>query len=195
MKIDDFYKSKITILEGINGCGKTRLLKQLEYHLSKDYNIIFFSDHRTMNFSKNDIDSIDIMLKLQNIESFKNRIEMAYNIQDPFALNDTFKGSKITCGYIQLLNFFYTIYIKISNVKKNIVIIDNIELSLHPLILVRLINDIIKEFNIHKLIISTHSHHLIQNYSTMKKYSSCDCEIVDVEKIKNDIFTGRLLQD
>lgn len=193
MDITCLYKSKLTILHGRNGCGKTRVLNMLKNYLSTNNNIIFFSSDRVMNFSKSDIDSIDIMLKLENQNSFKYRIENAYDIKDEFSLSESFNGSKIMCGYIQLLNFFYTIYTKLSCEKNNIVIIDNIELSLHPLVIIKLIDDIIEILKIDKLIISTHSNHLIQYYSMLKQNTFSNCELIDVQKIGNDIFNYGLI--
>lgn len=188
MDITNLYKSKITILHGRNGCGKTRILNKLKDHLSKD-NVIFFSHNRVMHFSRDDIDSIDTMCKLNNKHSFKDRIQKVYDINDDFALDDTFRGCKITCGYIQLINFFYTIYTELSRDKSNIVIIDNIELNLHPLVLKHLIYDIVGMFKVDKLIISTHSNYLISSYETLTRIMFYDCKIINVEDIANDMKT------
>ena len=186
MNITDLYKSQITILHGKNGCGKTRILNKLKDHLSVN-NVIYFPYNRVMNVDKDVVDSIDVAFRLNNKHSFRDRIEKVYDIKDDFALEDIFKGSKITCGYIQLINFFYTIHTNLSDNKNNIVIIDNIELNLHPLVLRHLIYDIVGIFKVDKLIISTHSSYLISSYETLTRIMFYNCSIIDVENIENDV--------
>lgn len=187
---EKLYESKITCIHGINGSGKTKLLRSINNSLwNRGYNVIYFPSDRTMNYCKNDIENIDVMLKLLGKNSFKDAIESNYSMSDPFALNDIRVDDNIRCGYLQVVNFFYTIYSKLSDSKLNVIIIDNIELSLHALITFNLVFDFFKVFNIHKLIISTHSRYLIDRLERMPN----KCKVISMDEIYSSNLAKRIV--
>ena len=120
---------------------KTKVLETLNsFLINEGANTIYFPSDRMMNVSKDEIETIDISFKLAKGMTLRENIENAYNIKDPFKFEEIYKGKEIDCGYLQVLNFFYTIH---SNPNKNLnIIIDNLHCNLHYLIQEKLVFDL-----------------------------------------------------
>jgi hypothetical protein len=65
---------------------------------------------------------------------------LSFDMSDPFILEEMKVGDLIYCGYMQLVNLFFNLEKRYQESKKGIIlIIDNVELNLHPLVLRELI--------------------------------------------------------
>lgn len=154
---------KVTIITGLNGSGKTKTLELLnDYFINKGENVLFFPARRRLTITKEDIEKLDTMSKLLNENTLKDLIEKRYDISDPFAFEHCKHGQYINSGYLQLINFWYNI--ALFEKQDVIVLIDLIEVSLHPLIQEVFIQGLLEFNKIKKLIITTHSPFIIQEF-------------------------------
>lgn len=167
-------KDRLNIIIGDNGSGKTKVLELLkDYYIENGENVLYFSSDRFIEFGKEDMDAYDVSEKLLGKNSLRERIELAYDISDPFSYEEIEYGKHIDCGYLQLINFFYKIAI---DPRDNlIVIIDYIERSLHLLIKRQIINDLLKFLKIKNMIISIYSPSIVENGHQDKFISIEDC--------------------
>ena len=135
------FSSRINILIGRNNSYKTTILKQIKEQYEKDNeNILYFDEYRKMNVDKNDIETIDAIEIMQNRLTLRERIKMIFDMQDDFVLENLKKEDNITCGYLQIVIFLYSIYLKTNEINNTILMIDNFALNLHLMILNRLLD-------------------------------------------------------
>ena len=156
--IQGIFKYSVSIITGFNGSGKTTMIKKLSKILNEQYNeyeVIFLPDNRKFYCSKEEMESIDVINKLNNDIDIKQYIKQCYDMEDLFSLNNTEKNGRITCGYIQVVNYFYKLSLYNNN-KPKIFLVDNFELNLHPLLIKKLISDLITIFNIKHVIVTSY---------------------------------------
>jgi predicted ATP-dependent endonuclease of OLD family len=151
-------KSKTIIINGFNFSGKTRLLEAMrDDYISNGENVLYFETNRRLSISKDDMDSICVYQKLTLGFDILDGIQQSFDMSDPFILEEMKVGDLIHCGYMQLVNLFFSLErFHQKDKRKIILIIDNFELNLHPLVqrhLIKILNDykIIK-----KIILSTY---------------------------------------
>lgn len=159
IELKDILKYKTTIITGANGSGKTLALNNIKKQLSdkcKDYDIIFFEENRRFLFSGDEIQSIDLMNKLNIHSTFdiKEHIRRYYDMEDLFALDSIKKNGRINCGYLQVINYFYKLCLYDKSSTK-ILLVDDFDLNLHPLIVCPILRDLAIIFNIQHIIITT----------------------------------------
>lgn len=144
---------KYIIFTGDNPCLKTKVLETLNsFLIEQGANTIYFPWDRTMNVNKDEIEAINMSFSLSRNINMRENIEFAYDMRDPFKFEEIEKGGKIDCGYLQIINFFYTIFV---NPYKNLnIIIDNLHCNLHYLVQDKLIKDIMAYSRIDRLIFS-----------------------------------------
>ena len=106
--------------------------------------VLYFPIDRRISISKDEMEAIDIMRKLTMGKTFREEIECCFDIFDPFKWESWENGGEITCGYDQLMNLMFRVYID----KPSILIIDHIEQNLHILVA----NYLIEVFNSNPLI-------------------------------------------
>jgi predicted ATP-dependent endonuclease of OLD family len=150
--------SKTIIINGFNFSGKTRLLEAIrDDYISNGENVLYFETNRRLSISKDDMDSICVYQKLTLGFDILDGIQQSFDMSDPFILEEMKVGDLIHCGYMQLVNLFFSLErFHQKDKRKIILIIDNFELNLHPLVqrhLIKILNDykIIK-----KIILSTY---------------------------------------
>ncbi len=187
-------KRPITIIYGFNNTGKTTLIKQLYNDLKLSNNTIFFPSNRKFGFSKEEIDSIDTINSLNNNVNIIDFIKTRYSIEDFFALENIKKHSFITSGYLQVVNYIYTIALHEGS-PDTILLIDNFELNLHPLLLNKLLIDFINIFNVKHVIVTTFD---IDKYNIMfsikdiasikseQTFSNNNFNIINIERLNID---------
>lgn len=155
--------NNLIIFTGMNGSGKTETMKLLQqYFKDNGEHVIYFPEDRILQINEKDMLSIDVANALLGQCSLKKSIEKRYDIEDQFAFEGCKKGEFINSGYLQLINFFY--YLSACCNSDSIVIIDNIERSLHMIIQKVLLEDMLGLFNMKKLIITTYSPMIIKEH-------------------------------
>lgn len=154
----DIFKYPLTVITGLNGSGKTTMIKYIKMLFEekyKNFDIISFPEKRRFLFSNDEIDSIDVLNNLNKFKiNIKEYIKERYNIEDTFSLNNIKKDDIITCGYLQIINFFYKLFLHIES-KDKIIIIDNFDLNLHHIITQQLLIDLMIIFQPKHIIITT----------------------------------------
>ena len=153
-------ENKYSIIIGKNCSGKTVILNLYKnYFEEKNFNVIYFPTYRTLQVSKEEIQAFDVLRKLSNKPTIIEYLNEACDMKDDFALDNYIPGNTITCGYLQMINFLYTISYAIQKNKNNkpfILLIDNFELNLHVLMRYKFLNDLLSWVNIDKIIVTTY---------------------------------------
>ena len=153
-------KHKMQLIIGYNSSGKTTLIKEVynKYKNNDKYITLYFPENRTMNFSGEEINDDNLMYALEGKPSLLDNIKKIYRITDSIPLKEIKKHDKITCDYLQIINFLFTIYkteqICKDTKKKIILIIDDIELFLHPLMQFMFLDQISQDTNLKKIYVT-----------------------------------------
>lgn len=184
-------EKQISIIYGFNFTGKTYLLKKLYNDLKKSNNAILLPSNRKFGLSKEEINSVDAINLLNNNFNIIDFIKFRYGIEDLFSLESIKKGDSITSGYIQIVNYFYTISLYCNE----ILLVDNFEINLHPILLKELLYDIVNIFKIKHLIITTPdidkydiNFNLIDNIKmkNKKSFSNDKFNIINIKELNID---------
>lgn len=171
---------KTLIIKGFNFSGKTRLLEALrDDYISQQENVLYFETNRRLSISKEEIDSICVYQKLTLGFNILEGIEQSFDISDPFILEEMKVGDLIHCGYMQLVNLFFNLEKRHQESKKGIIlIIDNVELNLHPLVE----RELIKVLNTYKMIKKV----IVSTYTWNKDFILPDTKIIKIDNLKGD---------
>ncbi len=134
---------RMVAVYGINENYKATLLQHLySFYKSNNNNILYFKDDDKSLVSKEMIDMYCLLSDLNNtgIKNTLESIEYAYDMVDRFALEELQVGSLIRCGYIQLLNYIFSI--NLNDHKDLIVIIENFGSHFHSLVKRKFLHDL-----------------------------------------------------
>lgn len=183
-KIDNLLHKKYSFLTIIN----SNFAKQIESFIVSKYNFIIQQDeNRTLKESKKIIINyvnetfkvLDIDVKLVNFDKnnlnpiFRNKYDQNFNI------------NSLSSGEKQL--FFRILLLKILEPNNSIILIDEPELSLHPLWQLKIIEIFKKIGKNNQIIISTHSPYIIGSVSKkdliILKKSENKIDIVDIDSL------------
>lgn len=190
----DIFDFKYLCFHGMNGCGKTQILKALEKELLKNNNVLFFGEDRRMNISSEEMDAIDVAMSLERKKTFRHYLETSLRIYDPF-LHDFKKGDNISCGYLQLLNFLYSIYKYLEGKTSCVLIVDDISRSLHPLLAYIFITSLPELFpKINNIIFSTYNSYIVEKFSDIYMSTSKTGYSINVEKLRRDAYERESLK-
>lgn len=154
-------EQKVSIIHGYNGTGKTKVLELLnDYYKKQGESVLYFPVDRIFNLSEEEVESIIVMSAMLNEKDIFSMLDIQLQPWD----YEGKKGKYIDSGYLQIVNFVGTIMLA---KKPSIVIIDNVERGLHPLIRKIFLRAILALKNTKKLIVSTYSPEIITN---LEKY-------------------------
>lgn len=167
-------ENTLSVIHGTNGTGKTKTLELLkEYFEEKGENVIYFEADRNFTVKEEDVKALmmtNILLE-ENDPFTKCGIKL-----EKLHFFDQY-GEHITSGFMQLINLFCNIYFA---EKDSIIIIDNIERSLH-ISIQRIIIDVLLDIKkVKKLIVVTYSPSIV-----------AECSKDEVVDIKNCVKIGR----
>lgn len=173
-------KYKTIIIKGFNFSGKTKLLEAIrDEYMSRNKNVLYFGTDRRLSVSKEEIDSICVYQKLILGFNILEGIEQAFDMSDPFILEEMKVGDLIHCGYMQLVNLFFNLERNYRDSKKEIIlIIDNVELNLHPLVE----RELIKVLNTYKMIKKV----IVSTYTWNKDFILPNTKIIKIDNLKGD---------
>lgn len=161
---------KLTIITGVNGSGKTKLLESMsEYFIQQQENVLYFPVDRILNIdffsfktAWDKLESINIMNKLCD-DDYDYDLTKKWSI-NIYALEIYLKMNQynnIDSGLYQAINFI----VNIMNYGDNVIaIIDMLEKNLDMYKKKSIIEDLLHLPNIKKLIVATHSPEVISRH-------------------------------
>ncbi|AEO93461.1 gp202 [Bacillus phage G] len=115
----------VSLIHGENGTGKTKVLEKLiEYYTKRGENVIYFPDDRFFQLTADEVESVLVMSAIGEETNIFKKLDMKINTWD----YENKEGTFINSGNLQIVNFVGSIMLA---PKPSIVIIDNIEKSLH----------------------------------------------------------------
>ena len=146
-------ENKLSIIIGENGTGKTKSLECLYDYLieNEDCKTIFLEEYRFKLFNKDDIASLKMLIKLQEIEIDDSCFNIDHNYYQ--------LGEFLTSGKEQFLNMLYAA----SKCINGNLLIDLPESNLSLHLQGQLINTLLS-FDLKRLVIVTHSPEILGNY-------------------------------
>lgn len=175
VKIDFPFENNCIAVTGDNFILKEKVLTTLnDYFVSKGEYTLYFPSNRIMNVGREEIEDYDLGVYLSRNFKLREELEKAYDMRDPFKFEELEKGQRINCGYMELLNFFYSL--EMCGQDKINVVIEDFQNHLHYLIQGRLLLNLILLFGnkIDKFIFSTHNIEPFTNCTATLDFKAID---------------------
>ena len=156
-------------------------LNQTYNKLKNHYDILYFSQDRVYSHSLEEIESAEVTRKLVRGSSLVDSFNELYNSSiSKFDLRYIEKGKRIDGGYMKLLDIYFSLEIN----KKQVLMIDNIEQSLHPIAGERFLSHLMhltteNTSSINKIIFSSYREDLM----------ICADKIIDLSKTQFNVIS------